>query len=62
MKKKIVLILVLLFLFVPTFVIASDSRIVYITKSGSKFHSYDCKTLGSNLTKTTVDNAQNKRI
>lgn len=62
MKKKIFLIIILTFILIPTCVFAIDSRTVYVTNSGSKFHSYNCDYISSSSYKTTVSNAESHRI
>ena len=71
MKRKCItnrktIILILLFLFMCCLTIAScdlididSNKTVYITKSGSKYHTYSCSTIkNSNKIKTTKSEAE----
>jgi len=52
MKKLVVFFL--LFAFLTTAVIASSNTIVYITKSGDKYHTCDCRYLKKSKIATTL--------
>ena len=56
--KKTILIFFVLLLLIPTFVFASNTKTVYLTANGSKYHLYSCDYIKDIYYKTTVDNAE----
>ena len=56
--KKTILIFFVLLLLIPTFVFASNTKTVYLTAYGSKYHLYSCHYIKDIYYKTTVDKAE----